>query len=104
MNWALAFKEPLPVRRLAYEASDTGLLSPDLAAGIRRFKGAKRLGVRIGNWLTIDQSRTLLGKPQTASEANAIGRFWHCSSDVACGGQNWLDSERKISRFARSTA
>jgi hypothetical protein len=51
------------VRRLAYEASDTGLLSPDLAAGIRRVKGAKRLGVRIGNWLTIDQSRTLLGKP-----------------------------------------
>ncbi len=27
------------VRRLAYEASDTGLLSPDLAAGIRRVKG-----------------------------------------------------------------
>jgi hypothetical protein len=26
------------VRRLAYEASDTGLLSPDLAAGIRRVK------------------------------------------------------------------
>src|SRR6266571_4718600 len=51
------------VRRLAYEASETGLLSPDLAAGIRRVKGAKRLGVRIGNWLTIDQSRTLLAKP-----------------------------------------
>ena len=48
------------VRRLAYEASDTGLLSPDLAAGIRRVKGAKRLGVRIGNWLTVDQSKTLL--------------------------------------------
>lgn len=26
------------VRRLAYEAADTGLLSPDLAAGIRRVK------------------------------------------------------------------
>jgi hypothetical protein len=37
------------VRRLAYKPSDTGLLSPDLAAGIRRVKGAKRLGVRIGN-------------------------------------------------------
>jgi len=48
------------VRRLAYEAADTGLLSPDLAAGIRRVKGAKRLGVRIGNWLTIDQARALL--------------------------------------------
>jgi site-specific recombinase XerD len=48
------------VRRLAYEAADSGLLSPELAAGIRRVKGVKRLGVRIGNWLSIDQSRTLL--------------------------------------------
>src|SRR5579859_7969330 len=30
-------------RRLAYEAADCGLLSADLAAGIRRVKGAKRL-------------------------------------------------------------
>ncbi len=37
------------VRRLALEASDSGLLSPELAAGIARVKGAKRLGVRIGN-------------------------------------------------------
>jgi site-specific recombinase XerD len=51
------------VRRPAYEASDTGLLSPELAAGIRRVKGAKPQGVRIGNWLTVDQSRALLGKP-----------------------------------------
>src|ERR1700724_2952600 len=34
------------VRRLAYEASDTGLLSPELAAGIRRVKGAKRAGLK----------------------------------------------------------
>jgi len=32
------------VRRLAYEASDCGLLSADLAAGIRRVKGVKNLG------------------------------------------------------------
>ena len=43
------------VRRLAYEAADCGLLSPDLAAGIRRVKGARRLGVRIGNWLTAEE-------------------------------------------------
>src|SRR5215510_10097386 len=29
------------VRRLAYEAADAGLLSPELAAGIRRVKGCK---------------------------------------------------------------
>src|SRR6266478_5029788 len=59
------------VRRLAYEAADTGLLSPELAAGIRRVKGAKRLGVRIGNWLTIDQSKTLL---QMSSLETARGK------------------------------
>jgi hypothetical protein len=32
------------IRRLAFEAADTGLLSPDLAAGIARVKGVKRLG------------------------------------------------------------
>ena len=51
------------VRRLAYEAADTGLLSPELAAGIRRVKGAKRVGVRLGNWLTTEQSRALLQAP-----------------------------------------
>jgi integrase len=47
-------------RRLAYEAADCGLLSPDLAAGIRRVKRAKRLGVRVGNWLTAEQGKKLL--------------------------------------------
>jgi len=35
------------VRRRAYEAADCGLLSADLAAGIRRVKGAKRLGALV---------------------------------------------------------
>jgi site-specific recombinase XerD len=48
------------VRRLAYAAADNGLLSPELAAGIARVKGAKRLGVRIGNWLTVEQGKALL--------------------------------------------
>jgi site-specific recombinase XerD len=50
------------VRRLAYEAADSGLLSPELAAGIRRVKGVKQLGSRTGNWLTGDQARMLLEK------------------------------------------
>ena len=49
------------VRRLAYEAADCGLLSPDLAAGIRRAKGARRLGVRIGNWLMAEEGRRMIG-------------------------------------------
>ncbi len=45
------------VRRLAYEAADCGLLSADLTAGIRRVKGVKKLGVRLGNWLTAEQGQ-----------------------------------------------
>jgi len=48
------------VRPIAYEAADAGLLSPELAAGIRRVKGVRRIGVRLGNWLTPEQGRRLL--------------------------------------------
>jgi integrase len=49
------------IRRLAYEASDNGLLSPELVAGIRRVKGVKRLGQPVGNWLTTEEGQQLLG-------------------------------------------
>jgi len=48
------------IRRVAEEAVDIGLLSPEVAAGIRRVKGVRRIGVRIGNWLTAEESRRLL--------------------------------------------
>src|SRR6266705_3403216 len=48
------------VRRVAYEAADAGLLSPELAAGIRRVKGVRRLGIRVGNWLTAEPGKRLL--------------------------------------------
>src|ERR1700676_5490784 len=51
------------VRRLAYEAADSGLLSSDLAAGIRRVKGVRNLGVRLGNWLSSEQSLALWQAP-----------------------------------------
>ena len=51
------------VRRLAYEASDCGSLSADLAAGIRRVKGVKKIGVRLGNWPLPDQAVALLDAP-----------------------------------------
>src|SRR6201993_3762012 len=54
------------VRRLAYEAADCGLLSSDLAAGIRRVKGLKKNGVRMGNWLTAEQARSLWESPDNA--------------------------------------
>ena len=76
------------VRRLAYEAADAGLLSPELAASIRRVKGPKKLGVRLGNWLTADEARrfwqspdpeTLKGKRDRAILAILLG----CGFDVA---------------------
>jgi len=48
------------VRRLAHEATDAGLLSPELAAGISRVKGVKQLGFRSGNWLSPEQSSEVL--------------------------------------------
>jgi site-specific recombinase XerD len=48
------------VRRLAHEAADSGLLSPELAAGISRVKGVKQLGFRSGNWLSAEDSSEVL--------------------------------------------
>ena len=73
------------VRRLAYEAADAGLLSPELAAGIRRVKGARKLGVRIGNWLTADEARSLLQAPDTNTlKGKRITQFFpYCSLATA---------------------
>jgi hypothetical protein len=38
-------------------------VSPDLAAGIRRVKGSKKLGYRLGNWLTAVEARKLWQLP-----------------------------------------
>jgi integrase len=48
------------VRRLAHEAADAGLLSPELAAGISRVRGVKQLGFRTGNWLSADECSAVL--------------------------------------------
>jgi len=72
------------VRRLAYEAADSGLLSPELAAGIRRVKGAKQLGARTGNWLTQDQARHLLEKAD-GDDLRSVRDLAMISVLVGCG-------------------
>lgn len=62
------------VRRLAYEAADAGLLSPELAAGIRRVKGAKKLDVRLGTWLTADEARRFWQSPAPDTLKGMQGR------------------------------
>src|SRR5258706_4029546 len=55
------------IRKLAVEASDNGLLAPELAAGISRVKSAKSVGIRVGNWLTLRQAQALLSAPDIAT-------------------------------------
>ena len=72
------------VRRLAYEAADCGLLSADLAAGIRRVKGVKNLGVRLGNWLTAEQGHALWQAPNAERLIGKRDRAMLCLL-LACG-------------------
>jgi len=48
------------IRRLTHEASDRGLLNPELVAGIRRVKGVKQLGI----------------VPATGSPGSRHGSYW----------------------------
>lgn len=59
------------IRKLAAEAADNGLLAPELAAGIARIRGMKRLGTRTGNWLTAEEATSLLNAPDLTT---LIGR------------------------------
>ena len=59
------------VRRLADESAESGWLSPELAIGIRRVKGVKRLGRKMGNWLTRNQAQELVN----AASKNSL-RGW----------------------------
>jgi integrase len=71
------------VRRIAYETADAGLLSPELAAGIRRVKGVRRIGVRLENWLTPEQGRRLLeattpGSPREVRDQAMVAMLIGC--------------------------
>ena len=72
------------VRRLAYEAADSGLLSSELVAGIRRVKGVKQLGGRSGNWLTQDQSRQSLEEAD-GDDLRSVRDLAMISVLVGCG-------------------
>jgi len=55
------------IRKLAMEAADNGLMPPTVAAAISRVKGAKRAGVRTGQWLTREQAEDLISAPNAAT-------------------------------------
>jgi site-specific recombinase XerC len=58
------------IRRLADESAESGWLTPELAIGIRRVQGVKRLGRKIGNWLSRSQAQELVN---AASKADLRG-------------------------------
>lgn len=56
----MRYRVYLETRQLA-----PGTINVRLAAGIRRVKGAQKLGVRLGNWLTAEEARRLWQAPGT---------------------------------------
>jgi hypothetical protein len=92
------------VRRVAFEAAESGLLSPELAAGIRRVKGVRWIGVRVGNWLTVEQSKRLLAGVSRASlRGRGITPCSRCSSGADFAGASYWRCEWSPSSCERST-
>ena len=92
------------VRRLAHEAADAGLLSPELAAGISRVKGVKQLGFRSGNWLTLDQSTAVLNHAcGDGLRAKRDYACWPCCWPVDCAAPSWWDWRFAKCKAARGT-
>ena len=72
------------VRKLAVEAADNGLLAPELAAGIARIKGVRSQGVRVGNWLSVQQAQTLLNTPDITTKKGLRDRAMFATL-LGCG-------------------
>src|ERR1700760_2684245 len=72
------------VRKLAVEAADNGLLAPELASGIARIKGVRTHGVRVGNWLSLQQAQALLNAPDVATKKGLRDRAMFATL-LGCG-------------------
>jgi site-specific recombinase XerD len=73
------------IRRLADEAAESSMLSPELAIEIRRVKEVKRLGRRLGNWLSGDQAQDLLDSiPQSTLRGRRDAAMMGCCSGAGC--------------------
>src|SRR5450631_709895 len=72
------------VRKLAVEAADNGLLAPELASGIARIKGVRSHGVRVGNWLSLQQAQRLLNTPDIRTKKGLRDRAMFATL-LGCG-------------------
>ena len=62
------------IRKLASEAAENGLLERHLAQGIAALQGVRQAGTRAGNWLTREQARDLLARPDSQTLAGKRDR------------------------------
>jgi hypothetical protein len=66
-----------PLRKLAREMSENGLLDPGIASAIERTKGVKQEGVQAGNWLLKEQANELLNAPDPSTlKGSATAPSW----------------------------
>ena len=91
INLALA-----ALRKLASEAASNELLAPEAAAAILSVGGARRTGVRTGNWLTLPQAQQLLEDPRPVDPersarprpAGAARGLWPLTSTTGTSGSD----------------
>src|ERR1700687_677036 len=55
------------VRKLAVEAADNGLLAREVGDGVTRGESVASKGIRLGNWLSVQQAQKLLNAPNVAT-------------------------------------
>ena len=55
------------IRKLAKEAADNNLIDESTAQAIGRIENIKIQGKKLGNWLTADQARQMLAKPDVST-------------------------------------
>src|SRR5215471_14656897 len=74
------------VRRLAYEAADTGMLSPELVAGIRRVKECPNLAGELGTGSARQRAKSFSQRvaPERC-DTSATPRSWRYFSGVVSG-------------------
>lgn len=79
------------VRRLAYEAADTGLLSPELAAGSGTGSALTKLSGCFGRRMA------------KGSAASGIERCWPSHSGAGCAAWNWYSSRSSTCSAGKTT-
>jgi len=64
------------IKKLAQESADNGLIDEKLFTAIKRVKGIKQTGAKLGTWLDKEQSAALINAPRIIAQQKAgAGKF-----------------------------